>query len=192
MPWKTEWLCKEMADCPEVRVGAPVGFPSGADSTAIKVAGAIEQKAYGCKEFDMVINVGALKSGKYDYVRDDIKAIADIVEGDIFKTIIEAPLLTDYEIQKASEIAVSCGVTFVKTGTGWAKTPSTVHHVELIKDAIGDAAQIKAAGGVRTIEHVVDMVNAGCSRFGIGIASIKSILDAVDKGEYVCRDIVIE
>ena len=123
----------------------------------------------------MVINVGAMKSGMYDLVFEDIKAVVDIAGKTPVKSILEVAYLTDYEIQKASELAVKAGVTFVKTGTGWSNKPSTVEHIRLIKQTVGDAAKIKAAGGVRDMETIEAMINAGCSRFGLGINTILSI-----------------
>ena len=88
--------------------------------------------------------------------------------------------LTDDEIRKASEAAVRAGVSYVKTGTGWAGKPTTVDTIRLIKSTIGDAAKIKAAGGVRTLDTMLEMIQAGCDRFGIGLRSIMSIMKEVD------------
>ena len=84
--------------------------------------------------------------------------------------------LNDYEICKGAEIAVASGAAFVKTGTGWCSQPSTVEHIKLIRDTIGTSAKIKAAGGVRDLETVMAMIDAGCSRFGIGVNSAEAIL----------------
>ena len=89
-------------------------------------------------------------------------------------------VLRDDEIRRASEAAVRAGVTYVKTGTGWANKPTTVETVRLIKSTIGDAAKIKAAGGVRTLDTMLEMIEAGCDRFGIGLRSILSIMKEVD------------
>lgn len=190
MPCFTPWLVDELKDAEKTLVGACVGFPSGAQSTASKILDVQEQKALGCKEFDMVINVGALKSGLYDVVENDIKAVADAV-GDKYplKTILEVALLTDDEIKRASEIAVKAGATFVKTGTGWAGKPTTSEHIRLIKSVVGDDAYVKAAGGIRTLNDIVSCINEGCSRFGIGIKSIINILEELGDGSVACADV---
>lgn len=176
MPCFTEWLTEQLKDCPDTVVGAPVGFPSGADLTEIKVQTALIQQEMGCQEFDMVINVGALKDRNYEFVERDIKAVREAVPGKIMKVILEVCYLTDYEICKGAEIAAKCGATFVKTGTGWGNKPTTVEHIKLLKKAVGDSCAIKAAGGVRTLDDIEQMVDAGCTRFGIGVNSSISIL----------------
>ena len=93
---------------------------------------------------------------------------------------MEVAYLTDDEIRQASEAAVRAGVSYVKTGTGWAGKPTTVDTIRLIKSTIGDAAKIKAAGGVRTLDTMLEMIDAGCDRFGIGLRSIMSIMKEVD------------
>lgn len=189
MPCFTDWLAERLRGQNATKVGAAVGFPSGADSTEIKVACAKQQRAQGCTEFDMVMNVGALKSGLYGMVSDDIKSVREVVGEYPLKTILEVAYLTDYELQKASELAVAAGATFIKTGTGWAPRPTLVKHIGLIRQTIGDAAYIKAAGGVRDMETVVAMINEGCSRFGIGIKSIKNILAELAVHDFVCNDV---
>lgn len=180
MPCFTPYLVDLLKDEPDIHVGATVGFPSGADTTAMKVASAKEQIAMGVDELDMVINVGALKSGRYDLVESDIRAVVDAADGKYpVKSILEICYLTDDEIRRASEIAVRAGVTYVKTGTGWGNKPTTVETIRLIKSTIGDSALIKAAGGVRTLDTMLDMIDAGCDRFGIGLRSISAIMKDV-------------
>lgn len=180
MPCFTKKLVEMLADEPLVRVGGTVGFPSGADTTTMKIANAKEQMAVGVDELDMVINVGALKSGMYDVVENDIRAIVETGNGLPVKSILEIAYLTNDEICKGSEIAVKAGVTYVKTGTGWANRPTTVNTIKLIKKTIGDDALIKAAGGVRTLDTMLEMIHEGCDRFGIGLKSIMSIMKEVD------------
>lgn len=175
MPYVTKYVIDRLADTPETVVTGVVSFPAGADTTSMKVFTAKEMIALGCKELDMVINVGALKSGQYDIVHDDIKAVVDAADGVPVKSILEICYLTDDEIMRGSEIAVKAGVTFVKTGTGWGPKPTTVETIQLIKKTIGDSAFIKAAGGVRSLDTMLAMVDAGCNRFGIGIRSAMSI-----------------
>ena len=191
MPCFTAWLCNEMKDQTDTLVGAPIGFPSGAQSTSSKILDVVEQKLLGCREFDMVINVGALKSGMYDVVRDDIKAVVSAADGFPVKSILEVGYLTDDEIKRAAEIAVSAGVTFVKTGTGWSGVPTTVHHIELLKETVGDDAFVKAAGGVRDLDTIVNMINAGCSRFGISLKSVKKIMEELGDRTVICNDVKV-
>ena len=153
------------------------GFPSGAHSTATKVAEAREQLALGAAELDMVINVGMLRSGREQYVEDDIRAVVEAAGGVPVKVILEAHYLTDEQIVRGSQLAVRAGAAFVKTGTGWAPTGATLHNIRLIKSAIGESAQIKAAGGVRDLATVLEMIRLGVTRFGLGLASGVKVLE---------------
>ena len=162
MPCFTRRLVRLLADVPDVMVGGVVGFPSGADSTFVKTATAKELMATGVNELDMVINVGALKSGLDNLVRDDIRAVVAAADGLPVKCILEVAHLTDDEIRRGSALAVEAGVAYVKTGTGWAGKPTTVAHIRLIRQTIGNAAKIKAAGGVRSLDTVLEMMAAGC------------------------------
>ena len=166
-----------LAGAPEVGLGGVVGFPSGAHSTAIKVAEAREQLKAGAVELDMVINVGMLRSGRDQSVLDDIRAVVDAAGGVPVKVILEAHHLNDAEIIRGSQLAVRAGAAYVKTGTGWAPTGATLHNVRLIKSTVGEAAGVKAAGGVRDLKTVVEMIRLGASRFGVGLGSGTKILE---------------
>ncbi len=179
LPCFTGELIQLLRDRDDIMVGGVAGFPSGADTTEIKVAAAKQMLSLGVNELDMVINIGALKSGKYDLVRDDIKAVVDTCDVPV-KSILEIAYLTDDEIRIASRLAVEAGVAFVKTGTGWANKPTTVETIRLIKSEIGDSARIKAAGGVRELSTLVEMVQEGCSRFGIGLNSAIKIIEQAE------------
>ena len=179
MPCFTKLMVDNLKDEPDIMVGGVVGFPSGADTTFVKLADAKEMMSLGVDELDMVINVGALKSGKYDLVRDDIRAVVETAGGLPVKSILEVAYLTDDEIKRGAELAVEAGVRYVKTGTGWAGRPTTVEHIRLIKSAIGDDALIKAAGGVRSLDTLLAMADSGCSRFGIGLRSVIHIMGEV-------------
>ena len=176
MPCFTDILIRELKDESDILVGGVVGFPSGADTTEIKVSQANNLINMGCDELDMVINVGALKSGDYSKVKEDIEAIVKVANGIPVKAILEIAYLTDDEIIKGSRLAVDAGVTYVKTGTGWGPKPTTVETINIIKNEIGDEALIKAAGGTRSLDTVLQMIDAGCDRFGIGLNSALSIL----------------
>ena len=176
MPYYSAWLIDQLKDAPDTIVGATVGFPHGNELTDIKVMSAKWQKQLGCSEIDMVQNITALKNGDYDAVGADIAAVKAAIGDTSLKVILETSYLTDDEICRASEIAVRNGAAFVKTGTGWGSKPTTVGQIKLIRSTIGDSARIKAAGGVRNLETVLAMIDAGCSRFGIGVNSSVSIL----------------
>jgi deoxyribose-phosphate aldolase len=162
-----------LADAPDVGLGAV----AGAHSTATKAAEAREQIAQGATEVDMVINVGMLRSGRDQYVEDDVRAVVEAAGGVPVKVILEAHYLSDGQIVRGSQLAVRAGAAFVKTGTGWAPTGATLHNVRLIKSAIGKTAQIKAAGGVRDLQTVAEMLRLGVTRFGVGLAAAVKILD---------------
>ena len=177
MPWATRYTVEQLSDMEDAVVTGVVGFPSGADTTFIKVATAKEMLAVGCRELDMVINVSALKSGKYQVVENDIRAVVESANDIPVKTIIEICYLSDDEIRRASELAVKAGAAFVKTGTGWGPRPTTVETIRLIRKTIGSAAKIKAAGGIRDLDTMLQMVEAGCDRFVIGVRSSSAIIE---------------
>lgn len=180
MPYFTNILVDRLSDYNEINVGGVVGFPSGADTTNIKVKQAKEMISVGVDELDMVMNVGAMKSGMLEAVHDDIRAVVDAADDKPVKSILEVCYLTEYEIAKASELAVKAGVTFVKTGTGWGNKPTTLETIRIIKNAIGDSAHIKAAGGIRDLQTIKAMLEEGCTRFGIGLHTVKNILKELD------------
>ena len=177
MPWATKYTIDALKDMDDVVVTGVVSFPAGAETTFIKVATAQNMITLGCKELDMVMNVSAFLSGDYNYVESDIRAVVDAANGVPVKCIIEVTYLTDDEICRAAEIAVKAGVSYVKTGTGWGPRATTINDIQLIKKTIGDAALIKAAGGIRSLEIMEEMAEAGCNRFGIGVRSAKKILE---------------
>jgi deoxyribose-phosphate aldolase len=170
-------LCRELlAGTPDVGLGGVVGFPSGAIASAIKAAEARQLLADGAVELDMVINVGWLRSGHYARVGDDIKAVIDAAGDTPLKVILETHYLDDDQIKRGSELIVRAGAAFVKTGTGWTETGATAHNISLIKATIGDAAAIKAAGGVRDLKMLLELYRCGATRFGIGHKSGAKIL----------------
>lgn len=160
-----------------VKVATVVGFPFGTMTTSAKAFEADEACENGAEEIDMVINVGALKDGRYDYVRDEIAVICTMANehGAIVKVILETWLLTDAEIKKGCQLAMEAGAAFIKTSTGVTKG-ATPHSVALIKDTVGDQMKIKASGGIRDILTVKEMLRLGADR--IGASSSVSIMDA--------------
>ncbi len=177
MPCYMAALKELLAGTPEVKLGGVIGFPSGAVTTATKREEVRQQRELGASELDCVINVGMLRSGCDAYVEDDLGGVVEAAGGIPVKVILEAHYLTDEEIRRGSRIAVGAGAAFVKTGTGWAPTGATLHNVRLIKSVVGDAAGVKAAGGVRDLQTIVDMIRLGVNRFGIGLKSCRAVFD---------------
>ncbi len=159
-----------------VKVCAVVGFPLGAVTTATKAFEAREAVANGATEIDMVIHVGALKSGNEKYVADDIAAVVKAAGGNIVKVIIETGLLTDEEKITACRLAGQAGAHFVKTSTGFGPGGATIADIQLMRETVGAHLGVKASGGVRTPEAARQMIDAGASRIGTssGIAIVAS------------------
>ena len=145
-----------------------IGFPLGASTTAIKAMEARRALREGAREVDMVLNVGALKSGNYDQVREDIAQVAEAAHevGGLCKVILETALLTDEEKVVASSLAKEAKADFVKTSTGFGSGGATVYDVALMRETVGPDMGVKASGGVRTLEDVEDMIAAGATRIG--------------------------
>ncbi len=159
-----------------------IGFPLGASTTAIKAMEARRALREGAREVDMVLNVGALKSGEYDQVREDIAKVAEAAHevGGLCKVILETALLTDEEKVIASSLAKEAKADFVKTSTGFGSGGATVYDVALMRETVGPDMGVKASGGVRTLEDVEDMIAAGASRIG---ASAGVQIVSGDEGE---------
>ncbi len=159
-----------------VAVATVVGFPLGASLSATKAFEAREAIRLGATELDMVLNVGALKTGERKLVRDDIRAVTRPAHaaGVLVKVILETVLLSDAEKVLACELALEAGADFVKTSTGFGGGGATVADVALMRRTVGNRAGVKAAGGIRTAADVAAMVEAGASR--IGTSSSAAIL----------------
>jgi deoxyribose-phosphate aldolase len=145
---------------------AVIGFPLGAGLTEAKSAEARMAIGAGAREIDMVLHVGRLREGNYEYVFSDIKSVFDTCGRIPLKVILETSLLTYDEIVTACVICREVGVAFVKTSTGFGGGGATVEHVALMKAAVGKDIQVKASGGIRTYEDAVKMYNAGARRIG--------------------------
>jgi deoxyribose-phosphate aldolase len=158
--------CKEALKDTKVKVCVVIGFPLGATTTETKAFEAHQALFNGAEEFDMVINVGALKDQNYELVEDDIAAVVNATGGLTVKVIIETCLLSDEEKIKACQLAVKAKAHFVKTSTGFSTAGATVADVKLMKAAVEGNAKVKAAGGVRTIDDVNAMIEAGADRIG--------------------------
>lgn len=158
-----------------------VGFPLGASSTASKVFETTDAIANGADEIDMVINIGELKAGHAELVREDIRAVAEATHaGDkLLKVIIECCLLTDDEKRLACLLCAEAGADFVKTSTGFSTGGATVADVALMRECVGPDFGVKAAGGIRTLADAYAMIEAGASRLGVSAAA--SILAELDE-----------
>ena len=152
----------------DVAVASVIGFPFGASTTEVKGVETRRAIRDGASEIDMVINIGALKSGMHDLVREDIARVSDACReaGARNKVIIEAALLTDEEKVVACRLAKQAKADFVKTSTGYASGGATVYDVALMREAVGPKMGVKAAGGIRTAEDVEEMIAAGATRIG--------------------------
>jgi deoxyribose-phosphate aldolase len=162
-----------------VKVCTVVGFPLGATLREAKAFEAQESLKRGAQEIDMVINIGALKSGLLDAVASDIRGVVETAhrEGGICKVILETALLTREEKVQGSLAAKNAGADFVKTSTGFSSAGATPEDVRLIRETIGAGTGIKAAGGVRTLEDLLKMVEAGATRIGAS-AGVKIVEQA--------------
>lgn len=170
------YYCAELLKDSDVKVCTVIGFPLGAMSTAGKAAEAQAAVADGAEELDMVIHVGMIKSGDWDYVKQDIASVVEAA-GDkaIVKVILETCLLTDEEKRKACMICKEAGASFVKTSTGFSNGGATVKDVALMREAMGSDMGVKASGGIRSFQDARAMVEAGADRIGAssGIAIIR-------------------
>ncbi|MFM1926772.1 MAG: hypothetical protein RLZ06_348 [Actinomycetota bacterium] len=158
----------KLLDGSGVPVCATVGFPHGAITTAAKAFEANEATKNGASEVDMVINVGGLIGGDDELVLEDIRAVANAAHagGAHLKVILETALLTAEQIVRGCELAEQAGADFVKTSTGFSTAGATLENIRLMKATVGDRLRVKASGGVRTVDQVIDFIEAGVSRCG--------------------------
>ena len=149
-----------------VKVCTVVGFPLGANTSSVKAFETKDAIANGADEIDMVINVGQLKSGQYEVVEADIRAVVEASQDKLVKVIIETCLLTNDEKVKACQLAVSAGADFVKTSTGFSAAGATVEDIVLMRETVGPNIGVKAAGGARSYEDAEAFIEAGATRIG--------------------------
>ncbi len=168
----------------EIGITSVIGFPLGAMATQAKVFEAKLAVDHGADEIDMVINIGRLKDGQFDYVLNEIKDIKRAIGNHVLKVIIETALLTKEEKIKATEITMNSGAEYVKTSTGFSYHGATPEDVKLMKEVVGDKILIKAAGGVKTPADLDEMIKIGASRIGTS-SGVKLISGEKTKdGEY--------
>ena len=159
-------LAKELLAGSDVKVCTVIGFPLGQNTTAIKIAETEEAYALGCEEFDMVINVGRLKDGCTDYVRNEIASIVKAAKGKTVKVIIETGLLTDEEKALATRLSCEAGAHFVKTCSGVSAGVATVEDLRLMKQNLSGDVKLKASSGIRTYEDAAALIEVGAERLG--------------------------
>ena len=179
-PWYVP-LAAEMLRGTNVKICTVVGFPLGATLPQVKIYEAEEAIKLGAQEIDMVINIGALKSGQDDVVESDIRGVVEASHhgGAICKVILETALLTQQEKTRASEAAKRAGADFAKTSTGFSIAGATAEDVALMRAVVGPEMGIKAAGGVRSFADLMKMVRAGATRIGAS-ASVKIMEEAAN------------
>jgi deoxyribose-phosphate aldolase len=177
-------LCAQLLKDTPVKIATVVGFPLGATPPEVKAYETQQAIEDGANEIDMVINIGAVKSQDYSLVGRDIATVVRTAQagGAITKVIIEAALLTDEEKVVACKLAKEAGAEYVKTSTGFASGGATVHDVALMRQAVGPTMGVKAAGGIRTHEDALKMIEAGATRIGAS-ASVKIMQQAGQNGD---------
>lgn len=160
-------LCAQMLKGSEVKVCTVIGFPLGANTSAVKAFETTDAIANGAHEVDMVINVGRLKDKDYEYVKNDIKAVVQAAKGKaLTKVIIEACLLTDEEKVKVCELSKEAGADFVKTSTGFSTGGATPADIKLMRETVGPEMGVKASGGVRSFDDADAVIKNGATRIG--------------------------
>lgn len=157
-----------------------IGFPNGYNTTAVKVFETKDAIANGASEIDMVINIGALKNKRYDYIENEIKEIHEACGGKILKVIIETCLLTEEEKIKMCEIVTKAGAEFIKTSTGFSKGGATFDDVALMRKYIGAEVKVKAAGGISSFDDADKFMELGAER--LGTSRLVKILKNTDTG----------
>ena len=169
----TELIGSEVATC------VVIEFPLGATLTEVKVCEALCAVERGAREIDMVINIGALKDGRQDMVRQDIQAVVQAIRGRaLVKAIIECCLLSDDEKVRATQAALDAGAAFVKTSTGLSTGGATLEDVRLLCRTVGERALVKASGGIRDYPSARALVDAGASRIGTS-AGVRIVTQAL-------------
>ncbi len=157
--------CSELMKS-DVKIAAVIGFPLGAMTTKAKVFEAKQCIEDGANEIDMVLNIGLLKSGYYEIVRDEIAKIKKTIGSNVLKVIFENCYLTNEEKKIACQLSIDAGADFIKTSTGFGPGGATIEDVRLMKDIAQDKILIKASGGIKDIDTARAYINLGASRLG--------------------------
>lgn len=159
-------FCAEILKGSDVEVGTVVGFPHGSSTTSTKVFETKQALADGATEIDMVLNIGLLKSGLLEEVKSDIAAVVAAAGGKTVKVILENAYLSDQEKVTACKLCEAAGAHYVKTSSGYAPTGATIADVKLMRASVSPKIKVKSAGGVRTLDALIEMLDAGVERSG--------------------------
>ena len=175
-------LCARLLQGSGVKVCTVIGFPLGSTTPTVKAIEARDAIANGADEIDMVLNVGALKSGNDALVLDDIKAVREATRGRVLKVILETAYLTKEEKVRACLLSKKAGADFVKTSTGFGPGGATAEDIQLMRETVGPLMGVKASGGIRDAETAQKMVAAGATRIGASASIAISTGKAAEKG----------
>lgn len=176
--------CADVLKDSSTKVCTVIGFPLGANTSETKAFETVNAINNGADEIDMVINIGALKSGNYDLVYNDIKAVCDAAESDaLVKVIIESSMLDSDEIIKACELSKEAGADYVKTSTGFNGGGATVEAIALMRMTVGEDLGVKASGGIRSYEDAISMIEKGATRLGAS-SGVKIVNHEVSDSNY--------
>lgn len=181
LPCYLSYVIKNTIGYEDILHGSAVGFPYGGELTSTKVYEAKQLELLGAQELDMVMNIGAFLSGNVKYAKQEIMTICEAVKVPV-KVIIETALLeNDTQIAKAAEMVAEAGAPWVKSSTGVHGKATTVEIARIMKDAVGDRVKVKAAGGIRDLDTILEMIDVGVERFGLGVRSAEDIFRDLDK-----------
>ena len=173
-PWEISWA-KELIAGRGPLLCTSISFPHGAGATSSKVRETLTAIGCGADEIDVVMNVGAFRSGCLDYVLEDIAAVVEAADGRPVKVIIETGYLSRDDVVTAANLVVASGAAYVKNGTGYSPRGATTAETKLLRQTVPAAVRVKAAGGIRTLASMLELVHAGASR--IGTSSTMAIAD---------------
>jgi deoxyribose-phosphate aldolase len=171
-------LCNALLKGYDTKVTTVIGFPLGMATKDVKVYEAKQAILHGADELDIVMNIGAAKSGNWDYVGEEILDIISSTKSAVHKVIIETCYLTEEEKIAATKIASLFGAKFIKTSTGFGTKGATIKDVKLIKKIVGDRAEVKAAGGIKTLSQALQFIKAGATRIGTS-AGVEIMKEAI-------------
>lgn len=178
-------LAKDLLEDSPVEVGTVIGFPLGMSTTEVKVYEAINAIENGADEIDMVINIGALKDKEYDYVKSEIEQIRNVLDGKVLKVIIETCYLTKEEIKKMTQICNETFVNYIKTSTGFGTRGVNEDDIKIINENKNQVLEIKASGGIKTIEDAEKYIKLGVTR--IGTSNAVDIMESMTH-DFDCHD----
>ena len=173
-------LCKAILTGHYSRVTTVIGFPLGLSLKEVKVYEAVQSVLYGAHELDIVMNMGAAKSANWKFVEQELSDIIAASGEVLHKVIIETCFLTEKEKMIAAEVVLACGAKFIKTSSGYGSSGAKIKDVKLLKGIVGDKAEIKAAGGIKTLKQALGFLKAGAARIGTS-SGVEIVKEAMNK-----------